>query len=72
MSEQTRVGGSVEVKQSSEASVVLELMKHIANYEDKSKEEKKDRNYWLTLYYQCRKATKDSAKLDYVLKVNND
>lgn len=68
MSDSMHISGPVEIEQSSEANAALELMKHIAAWEDLPKESKKNRKYWLTLYYQCRKATRGVGTLSSVLE----
>lgn len=62
----TRVSGSVEIEQTSQEAVAFNLMQRVSQYED-SKEIRKDRNYWLSLYRQCWKATKGYA-LEDILK----
>jgi hypothetical protein len=56
--------------------VAFDLMVHIAKHEKDENEEKelelgdsqKNREYWLTLYRQCRKATQSGiSSLDYIL-----
>ncbi len=53
----TQISGPVEIEQSSQETVAFKLMQHIYSYED-SKEDTKNRKYWLSLYRQCYKATK--------------
>lgn len=53
----------------SEARVAFELMQHIASEEFNDKQaDRVNRDYWLTLYHQCRQAVKGSASLDLILK----
>lgn len=60
---------SVVIQSDIEARVALDLAKIIAKQEDS--EAQYTREYWLTLYYQCRKATATSSiyyDLDDILK----
>ncbi len=56
MSDNTRVSGSLEVKPSSREAVAFDLLLKITSHEVQTGLTK-DRDYWLTLYRQCYKAT---------------
>lgn len=67
--ETTKLAGPVTIRPDSEAQVALELAQIIATSE--TGDVKKDREYWLTLYHQCRKATSSTSvyyKLDAIIK----
>lgn len=64
--EDVRVTNAVEIKSESEARVAYELMIFIANREEAADQQKKSRDHWLTLYLQCRRATRE-APLTHVL-----
>lgn len=66
MADNTRVSGSIKIENTSPEAVAFTLLEKITFYED-SKEVKKDRKYWLTLYRQCYKATM-GHELDDILK----
>lgn len=65
--EDVRVTNAVEIKSESEARVAYDLMVYIANREEVTEQQKKSRDHWLTLYLQCRRATRE-ASLEHVLK----
>lgn len=65
MSDSLRVSGPVEVKSDSADRVAFDLMVKIANYEEGQNTASRD--YWLTLFYQCKKATYSSS-LESILK----
>ncbi len=52
-----RVSGPVEIEQTSHEAVAFNLMEKISSWEETT-DEKRNREYWLTLYRQCYKATK--------------
>jgi len=56
MADQTSVSGTVKIDNDSADRVAFDLMKQIAMHEAKTTA-KDGRDYWLTLYWQCRKAT---------------
>jgi hypothetical protein len=64
----TSITSPVEIKTDSEASVALDLARIIATGENHSRDEESEREYWLTLYYQCWKATKGIAGLKSILE----
>jgi hypothetical protein len=64
--EKTELTGPVSITPDSEARVALELAKMIADRENSVGT--KDREYWLTLYYQCRMATANKEKLNAILE----
>lgn len=59
------VAGPVTVRSDSAERVAYELMMQIATNEGKYNESNRD--YWLTLYWQCRKAT-NYSKLESILE----
>jgi hypothetical protein len=63
MTTETHVTGPVEIKPDSEARVALDLAKIIA----KNDETEETREYWLTLYYQCRMATTGKDRLKSII-----
>jgi hypothetical protein len=67
MAEATRVTGPLEIKSDTEASVAYDLAKFIAAKEQADEGQKASREYWLTLYLQCRRATAGLA-LKHVLE----
>lgn len=67
MSDDVSVRGPVEIKNNSKEQVAFQLMKTINNYESRANQEKNHRNYWLTLYSQCLKAT-SGYSLESILK----
>lgn len=60
-----QVSGSVEVVNDSKSRVAYDLMMRIASHE-KVDGEKGNRDYWLTLFVQCQKAT-SGLGIEYVL-----
>lgn len=52
----------------SEARVALELMHHISVQERPAEQDRRTRDYWLTLYHQCRLAANGTRSLDSVLR----
>jgi hypothetical protein len=60
-----RVQGPVEIESTSPAHVAFLLMNHIARTE---KDVPRSREYWLTLYHQCRKATSGLHTLGSILQ----
>lgn len=69
MADSISVSGPVAVKTDSNARVALELMTHISSWENTTDAQKKDRDYWLKLYWQCYQAASGSA-LSHVLQQN--
>ena len=67
MSKDLGVSGPVEIKDNSKERVAFDLMAVIVNNESRAKQERSNRNYWLTLYSQCLKATSNYA-LESILK----
>ncbi len=65
--ENVHVTGPVDIKSESEARVAFDLMVFIANRETTTEEQKRSRDHWLTLYLQCRRATRE-ASLQHVLE----
>lgn len=54
--EKTSITGPVQIASTSAEIAAFELMKHIAQFETQTGDQK-NRKYWLTLYRQCYKAT---------------
>jgi len=63
------VSGPIDIASDSKQAVAFELMKHIANWEEGKGAQMKTRDYWLTLYRQCYKATNGSA-LERILQAD--
>ena len=57
MSDDIRITSPVKIKDNSKERVAFNLMEHISNLDNASDSEKSNRNYWLTLYRQCYKAS---------------
>lgn len=55
MADDVSIDGPVSIQSDSKERVAYDLTKTIARNESSS--ERKNRDYWLTLYNQCRKAT---------------
>lgn len=69
MSDSRSISGTVNVQTvDSQYRVAFELMEKISQWEPEHTK-KDNREYWLTLYYQCRKATYASS-LESTLKVS--
>lgn len=56
MSDSISISGPVEVKSDSNARAAYDLMSYISNWEPPSDTDKRGRDYWLTLYWQCYQA----------------
>jgi hypothetical protein len=70
--EKTELTGPVSITPDSEARVALELAQIIAFNE--TSVETKDREYWLNLYHQCRRATSSNRvyyNLDEITKAKS-
>ncbi len=65
--ERVTVSGPVDVTSNATARVAFELMNHISSWEEVPAD-KKNREYWLTLYAQAHSAV-SGYSLDSVLKV---
>lgn len=63
MADETRISGPVSIKTDSASRVAYDLMIFIGNNESG---DKAHRDYWLSLYRQCYKAT-HGATLKHVL-----
>jgi len=61
------VSGPVAIKSDSNARVAYELMSHISGWESASDSDKRKRDYWLKLYWQCYQAASGSS-LSHVLQ----
>ncbi len=57
------VSGPVEIEDSSREAVAFRLMQRIASFEA-TEENRKNREYWLTLYRQCWKAARGRSLAD--------
>ncbi|WP_149194774.1 hypothetical protein [Luteimonas suaedae] len=69
MSDDMRITSPVSIKTDSASRVAYDLMRFIG--EDIESGDKSNREYWLTLYRQCYKATHGHT-LKYLLDRNND
>ena len=67
MTDNVAVSGPVTVRADSSHRVAYELMEKIAGREEANDAQKKTRDYWLTLYFQCHKATVSNS-LESILK----
>ncbi len=65
--ETVSISGPIDIASNSKQSVAFDLMKHIAFNEKVGDEQKKSRQYWLSLYRQCWKAT-NGGSLESILK----
>ena len=61
------VSGPVAIKSDSNARVAYELMLHISGWETVSDSDKRNRDYWLKLYWQCYQAS-SGASLGHTLQ----
>ncbi len=68
MSDNINIANAVKVISDSTARVAFELMKEIAFHEIHQEAEKETRQYWLTLFHQCMKATSSHTNLETILK----
>ena len=66
MAEKISVQDPIQIKDSSPAVVAYDLMRFIGD-DRSSSNENTDRQYWLTLYHQCYKATMGYS-LEVILK----
>ena len=55
--EKVSVSGPIDIESNSKQAVAFKLMQHIAGYENAPGDKLNTRQYWLTLYRQCYKAT---------------
>ena len=62
-----KITSPVEVQNDAKARVAYDLMDLISRREEISDADKKSRDYWLTLYVQCLRASNGDA-LKYVLE----
>ena len=67
--ENVHITQPVEIQNDAKARVAYDLMTYIARHEDVANSEKKSRDYWLKLYYQCHLAASGSD-IKYVLARN--
>lgn len=65
--EDRKITQPVEIKNDSDSRVAYDLMDHISRHEVNVDAEKKTREYWLTLYHQCRTAARGAA-LQHILE----
>lgn len=65
-SDSVSVSGPVDIESTSRQAVAFKLMQQIANWEEIPDDQKKKREYWLTLYRQCYKAT-NGGSLESIL-----
>ncbi len=68
--QKTTITSPIEIKPDSEARVALDLAKIIAE-NDSNRGEESEREYWLTLYYQCRMATTSKHNLKNILEAHS-
>jgi len=68
MAENTKISGPVEIVTDSSSRVAYDLMEKIAGWEKATDEEKRTREYWLTLFHQCVLATEPYASLESIQK----
>ena len=66
MADNVNVSGPVEIRSPSREAVAFDLMKWIASHEEE-KEARKKRDYWITLFRQCHRAS-GSAALKAILE----
>ena len=57
----------VRIESDSPQRVAIDLMRHIAGYEDTKDRGKQDKRYWLGLYIQCLRATQGGS-LENIMK----
>lgn len=67
MAEKVSVSGPIAVRSDSSDRVAFDLMDRIAAWENAPEDKKRTREYWLTLFFQCKEATR-GGYLDSVLK----
>jgi hypothetical protein len=68
MSDRVDINGPVGIESHSAEAAALNLAKLIASYEESGlKSADMNREYWLTLYHQCRRATSVHASLNSIL-----
>ena len=61
------VSGPIDIESNSKQAVAFKLMQHIAGYENAPGNQMNTRQYWLTLYRQCYKAT-DGGSMDSIMR----
>lgn len=61
------VSGPISIKSDSAARVAYELMSFISGWESPTDSNKKSREYWLKLYWQCYQAS-SGASLSHTLQ----
>jgi hypothetical protein len=61
MAESVNVSGPIDIRSDSRQRVAYDLMDKISRYEEGRDNDKKRRDYWLTLYNQCYKAASGSS-----------
>lgn len=66
MADNVNIANPVRVESDATARVALDLMHHIANWEEVPQGTKDSRDYWLTLYRQAYKAA-SGVRLEHVL-----
>jgi hypothetical protein len=57
----------IEIKDNSKERVAFDLLEKIASYDSREKAEGMKREYWLTLYHQCLKATSGTCSIESIL-----
>ena len=69
MSGDTTITNPIEIKDNSKERVAFDLMEKISFFEHDNKEaDQSKREYWLTLYRQCLKATYYQSSLKSILQ----
>lgn len=61
MADQMSISGPVTVQHDGASRVAYDLMINIVNWENPTPEQKRSREYWLTLFHQCMMATKSNS-----------
>jgi hypothetical protein len=69
MTDAVQINGPVKIQSDAAAQVAFELMDHISRREGNIGKQNETREYWLTLYSQCYKAT-HGVRLQHVLEKN--
>jgi hypothetical protein len=67
MNDKIATGNPFEIKDNSKERVAYDLLEKIASYDSREKSEGMKREYWLTLYHQCLKATSGTYSIDSIL-----
>lgn len=68
MADKIEVTSPVKIESDSKSRVAFDFMNKIVTY-TATDEQKKDKNYWFTIYRQCYKAA-DGLNLQYIVQEN--